>query len=146
MKDSGFEKVIINKAFPVSIRPNKRICVFRVTRPYLNSLVKPRNSFQVFWDYIQSTLVISNSKGLSEILRDTRSSTYQVCRIEGKKIWLTTFNKVIGNWTFEVRDILKILWKKGEIAPQEQFLLFLQYFPSVVRFSCIGRDQIFTSR
>ena len=36
--------------------------------------------------YIQSTLVISNSKGLSEILRDIRSSTYQVCRIEEKII------------------------------------------------------------
>ena len=33
---------------------------------------------------IQSTLVISNSNGLSEILRDIRSSTYQVCRIEEK--------------------------------------------------------------
>ena len=33
---------------------------------------------------VQSTLVISNSKGLSEILRDIRSSTYQVCRIEEK--------------------------------------------------------------
>ena len=66
---------------------------------------------------IQSTLVISNSKGLSEILRDIRSSTYQVCRIEEKIIRLTTFNKLIGNWTFEVRDILKILWKRGEIAP-----------------------------
>ena len=30
---------------------------------------------------IQSTLVISNSKGLSEILRDIRTSTYQICRI-----------------------------------------------------------------
>ena len=34
-----------------------------------------------------------------------------------KIIWLTTFNKLIGNWTFEVRDILKILYKRGEIAP-----------------------------
>ena len=66
---------------------------------------------------VQSTLVISNSKGFSEILRDIRSSTYQVCRIEEKIIWLTTFSKLIGNWTFEVRDILKILWKRGEIAP-----------------------------
>ena len=66
---------------------------------------------------IQSTLVISNSKGLSEILRDIRSSTYQVCRIEEKIILITTFNKMIGNWTYEVRDILKILWKRGEIAP-----------------------------
>ena len=29
---------------------------------------------------IQSTLVISNSKGLSEIFRDIRSSTYQICK------------------------------------------------------------------
>ena len=76
-----------------------------------------RSHFEDTQNEIQSTLVISNSKGLSEILRDIRSSTYQVCRIEEKIIWLTTFNKLIGNWTFEVRDILKILWKRGEIAP-----------------------------
>ena len=29
----------------------------------------------------------------------------------------TTFNKRICNLTPEVRDILKILWKRGEIAP-----------------------------
>ena len=47
----------------------------------------------------------------------------------------------------EVREILKILWKRGEIAPYEQFLLFSQYFfLPVVRFSCLGTDQIFTSR
>ena len=66
---------------------------------------------------IQSTLVISNSKGLSEILRDIRTSTYQICRIEEKIIRITTFNKYICNWTHEVRDILKILRKRGEIAP-----------------------------
>ena len=32
------------------------------------------------------------------------------------------------NWTLEVRDILKILWKRGEIAPEEQFLLFSTIF------------------
>ena len=31
---------------------------------------------------LQSTLVISNSKGLSEIPRDIRTSTYQICRTE----------------------------------------------------------------
>ena len=36
--------------------------------------------------FVQSTLVISNSKGLSEILQDICSSTYQVCRIEEKII------------------------------------------------------------
>ena len=33
---------------------------------------------------IQSTLVISKSKGPSETLRDIRNSTYQICRILGK--------------------------------------------------------------
>ena len=67
--------------------------------------------------YIQSTLVISKSKGLSEILRDIRTSTYQICKIEEKQIQLTTFNKYMCNWTLKVRDILKILWERGEIAP-----------------------------
>ena len=44
---------------------------------------------------IQSTLVILNSKGLSEILQDIRSSTYQVFRIEEKIIRLITFTKLI---------------------------------------------------
>ena len=85
---------------------------------------------------IQSTLVISNSTGLSGKLRDIRTSTYQICRIEEKLIRLTTFNKYMCNWTVEVRDILKILWKRGEIAPLEQFLLFSTIFLHVVRFSC----------
>ena len=66
---------------------------------------------------IQSTLVISNSKGLYETLRDIRTSTYQICRIEEKLIRLTTFNKYMCNWTLEVINISKILWKSGEIAP-----------------------------
>ena len=51
---------------------------------------------------IQSTLVISNSKGLSEILRNIRTSTYQICRIEEKLIRLTTFNKYTCNWTLKL--------------------------------------------
>ena len=35
-------------------------------------------------EQIQSTLVTSNSKGLYKILRDIRTSTYQICRIEEK--------------------------------------------------------------
>ena len=96
--------------------------------------------------HVQSTLVISNSKGLSETLRDICTSTYQIFRIEEKIIQTSTFNKFICNWTLEVRDISKILWKRGEIAPQEPSLLFPQYFLLVVRFSCLGRDKIFTSR
>ena len=72
---------------------------------------------------IQSTLFISNSTGLSEILRDIRTSTYQICRIEEKLIRLTTFNKYMCNWTLEVRDILKNIVEKrrncslGAISP-----------------------------
>ena len=51
---------------------------------------------------IKSTLVISNSKGLSEILRDIRTSTYQICRIEEKITRTTTFNKYMCNWALEV--------------------------------------------
>ena len=45
--------------------------------------------------HIQLTLVISNSKGLSEILRDIRTSTYQICGIEEKIIRTTTFVCVV---------------------------------------------------
>ena len=38
-------------------------------------------------------LVISKSKGLSEILRDIGTSTYQLCRIEEKVIGTITFHK-----------------------------------------------------
>ena len=40
---------------------------------------------------IQSTLVISKSKGLTEIHRDVRTSTYQICRIEERINRTTTF-------------------------------------------------------
>ena len=74
--------------------------------------------------HLQSTLIISNSKGLFEILRDIHTSTYQICRIEGKNSH-NHINKYIRNWTLEVRDILKILWKRGEIAPY--FCLLLDF-------------------
>ena len=66
---------------------------------------------------IQSTLVISNSKGLSETLRDICTSTYQICGNEKNNKSNSTFNKWICNSTPEIRDILKILWKRGAISP-----------------------------
>ena len=48
---------------------------------------------------LQSTLVISKSKGLSEILRYIRTSTYQICRIEDKINRTTLFHKSICNLT-----------------------------------------------
>ena len=43
--------------------------------------------------YIQSILVISKSKGPSERLRDIRTSTYQICRIEENTNQTTKFHK-----------------------------------------------------
>ena len=61
---------------------------------------------------------------------------------EEKIIRTTTFKKYMCNWTLKFGDILKIMWKKGEIVPS----LFHNIFSPVVKFSCLGRDQIFTSR
>ena len=69
------------------------------------------------------------------MLRDIRTSTYLFCRIEEKIIRTiirtTTFNIYIYNnyiyiynWTLEVRDILKILWKR-EIAPLFHNIFYL---------------------
>ena len=44
-------------------------------------------------DEIQSTLVISKSKGPSDTLRDIRTSAYQICRIEENTNRTTEFNK-----------------------------------------------------
>ena len=62
---------------------------------------------------IQSTLVILNSNGLSGILRDIRTSTYQIC---GKNNSNTHIQQIYMYWTLEV-DIAKILWKRGAISP-----------------------------
>ena len=42
---------------------------------------------------LQSTLVISKSKGPSETLRDIRTSTYQMCSIEENTNRTTKFHK-----------------------------------------------------
>ena len=54
-----------------------------------------RLSMYVVLAHIQSTLVISNSKGLYETLRDIRNSTYQIYGTEEKTInRTTTFNRM----------------------------------------------------
>ena len=118
------------------------------SRPPISKNIKSKT--RVVLVQIQSTLVISNSKGLSKILRDIRTSTYQNCRIEkkkSKKNRTTTFNKYICNWTLEVRYIENIV-ENGENCSflSSNFSSFPLYFLPVVRFSCLGRDQIFTSR
>ena len=49
--------------------------------PHLHFL----SSAHHYTNIVQSTLVISKSKGPSKKLRDIRTSTYQTCSIEGKK-------------------------------------------------------------
>ena len=74
------------------------------------------------------------------VVRHIRSA-----ELRKKLIRLTTFNKYMCNWTLEIRDKLKIMWKRdcslGAISP-----LYHNIFLHVVRFTCLGRDQIFTSR
>ena len=79
--------------------------------------------------------MVYSRRSLSQILRDSLkhfeisvSRHISVAEVRRKINRTTTFNKWICNLTPEVRDILKILWKRGEIAPQEQFLLFSTIF------------------
>ena len=76
----------------------------------------------------QSALVISKYKELYGILQDIRTSTYQICRTKEKINRTATFHKWICNLTPEVRDILKILWKSGEIALSTTFCYLLLDF------------------
>ena len=51
---------------------------------------------------LQSTLVISKSKGFSEIFRDIRTTTYQICRIQEKKLLnsdISQLNILFGSWS-----------------------------------------------
>ena len=54
---------------------------------------------------LQSTLIISKSKGPSETLRDIRSSTYQMCGIEENTNRTNKFHKRTCNVTPLVRNI-----------------------------------------
>ena len=54
---------------------------------------------------IQSTLVISKSKGPSEILRDIRTPTYQMCRTEENTNRTTKFHKRTCNFIPLVENI-----------------------------------------
>ena len=67
---------------------------------------------------LQSILVISNSQGLSVILRDIRTSTYKVCRIEEVYI--------IGLLKLEI--YCKYYEKEEKLILREQFRLFSQHF------------------
>ena len=63
------------------------------------------------------------SKGLSEILRDIRTSTYQICRTEEKLIEQPHFINDYAIWLLK----LEIYWKYCR-KEEEQFLLFSTMF------------------
>ena len=62
---------------------------------------------------LQSTLVISKSKGPSETLRDIRTSTYQMCRTEEDTNQTNRFHKLTCNLTPLVRNICCNIVEKG---------------------------------
>ena len=76
---------------------------------------------------IQSSLVISNSKGLSKILWDIRTSTYQICRLEEKINRTTALNKcIIGLSKLEI--CWKYCGKEEKLLLRSNFSSFPQYF------------------
>ena len=87
---------------------------------------------QIYYRYrcnIQSTLVISKSKGPSKTVRDIRTSTYQSCSIEEKTIWTTNFYKWLCNLTPLNRNVYWKYCGKGEkLLPRSNFSSFPQYF------------------
>ena len=58
----------------------------------------------------------------------------------------TTFNRMNLSFDSQVRDIWKILWKRGEIAPKEQFLLFSTIFCCLLADLCVQTGTRFSLR
>ena len=88
------------------------------------------NHLQKDTQFQRSRLSLSRSPRDSLKCFEISVPRHQICRIEEKKINRTaTFHKLICDLTPEVRDILKILWKK------ELFFLHNILLP-VVRFPC----------
>ena len=73
---------------------------------------------------LQSALVISKSKGLSEILRDSRSSTYQICRIEKQN----ESNNQISE--MDMYKFVRKIEKKWKLCGKEEKLLLRNKFSS----------------
>ena len=79
--------------------------------------------------HVQSTHVISKSKGPAETLRDIRTSTYQTCRIEENTKRTTKFH----TWTCNLTPLIRNVWwkycGKGEnLLLRSNFSPYPQYF------------------
>ena len=68
-------------------------------------------SIHVF--YLQSTLVISKSKGPSKTLRDIRTSTYQICSIEEKQFEQPNFTNYYVLWLLWLEIYIENIVEKG---------------------------------
>ena len=101
-------KLIIRLGYSIKMvmSPNGPLLVIRYNRLSLSRI--PRDSLKHF--------EIS-------VPRDVR-----VAEVRKTINWIATFNKWICYLTLEVRNMYKIMWKRGEIAPEEQFLLFSTIF------------------
>ena len=80
---------------------------------------------------IQSTLVISKSKGLSKILRDIRTSTNQICRNEEKNekcIEQPNFTNEYVIWLLKLEIHWKYCGKEEKLLLMSNFSSFPQYF------------------
>ena len=79
--------------------------------------------------HIQLTLVISNSKGLYETLRDIRSSTYQIYGTEEKQL---IEQPPLTEWIRNLTPKLEIYWKycgkEEKLLLRSDFSSFSQYF------------------
>ena len=75
--------------------PDALVCRFCLTHKGSAGLIRDSCTSRIMIRRIllQSTLVISNSKGPAETLRDIRTSTYQMCRIEVNTKRTTKFHK-----------------------------------------------------
>ena len=77
--------------------------------------------------YIQSTLVISKSKAPSETLRNIRTSTYQICRVEENTNQISKFHKRTCNLTPLVRMYIKNIVEKGRNCSSGAISLLIHY-------------------
>ena len=80
-----------------------------------NCVVEPSSFFIIFLRIhfiVFSRFLLTKTNGLSEILPDIRTSTYQICRIEKKINRKITFYKLLCNLTPETRDLLKMLCRR----------------------------------
>ena len=111
-------------------------------KPVLGNILSPETDNYLSCKYSRLALTRIPRDSL-KYFQDIRTSTYQIYRREEKIIRTTTFSKFICNWTPEFRDISKILWKRGEIAPEDNFSSFPQYFYTCFKIFMFSQGQDF---